>query len=223
MRGVVQNIGIDLFIDDLSNVDSKGLNYQNCEVLFHVNKQSPDIAGGVHVVRDDLDAGVDNQSGMIEDGTPLTRLMATRCDLRCSRHHGKTQVIDVPVVTRRAPTTATQHRSTQQHNHHKQEQRTEQAMQEGERDHREEVRKVRKKEKGMRGKKEKGREAEEERDKEIKKDVTCWTVVTRSKREKKRTIQIFVKVNESRTFPQNVSTDDKVNDVIRQIQSEEDV
>ena len=122
----------------MSNVDSKGLNYQNCEVLFHVNKQSPDIAGGVHVVRDGLDAGVDDMSGMIEDGTPLTRLMATRCDLRCSRHNGKTQVIDVPVVTRRAPTTATQHCSTQQHNHHKQEQRTEQAMQEGERDQREE-------------------------------------------------------------------------------------
>ena len=141
VRGVVQNIGIDFFIDDLSNVDSKGSNYPNCEVLFHVNKQSPDIAGGVHVVSDGLDAGVDDQSGMIEDGTPLTRLMATRCDLRCSRHNGKTQVIDVPVVTRRAPTTATQHRSTQQHNHHKQEQRTEQAMQEGERDQREEVEK----------------------------------------------------------------------------------
>ena len=29
--------------EDLSNVDSKGLNYQNCEVLFHVNKQSPTL------------------------------------------------------------------------------------------------------------------------------------------------------------------------------------
>ena len=50
VRGVVQNIGIDSFIDDLRNVDSKGLNYQDCEVLFHVNKQRPDIAGGVHVI-----------------------------------------------------------------------------------------------------------------------------------------------------------------------------
>ena len=33
------------------SVDSKGLNHQDCEVLFHVNKQSPDIAGGVHVDR----------------------------------------------------------------------------------------------------------------------------------------------------------------------------
>ena len=36
-------------------------------------------------------------------------------------------------------------------------------------------------------------------------------------------IQIFVKVNESRTFPLDVSPDDKVDDVIKQIQSEEDV
>ena len=73
------------------------------------------------------------------------------------------------------------------------------------------------------GKKEKGKEAEEERDEEVKKDVTGWTVVTRNKREKRRTIQIFVKVNESRTFPLDVSPDDKVDDVIKQIQSEEDM
>ena len=53
--------------------------------------------------------------------------------------------------------------------------------------------------------------------------MTGWTVVTRNKREKRRTIQIFVKVNESRTFPLDVSPDDKVDDVIRQIQSEEDM
>ena len=53
--------------------------------------------------------------------------------------------------------------------------------------------------------------------------MTGWTVVTRNKREKRRTIQIFAKVNESRTFPPDVSPDDKVDDVIMQIQSEEDV
>ena len=53
--------------------------------------------------------------------------------------------------------------------------------------------------------------------------MTGWTVVTRNKREKRRTIQIFVKVNESRTFPLDVSPEDKVDDVIKQIQSEEDV
>ena len=49
MRDVVQNTGFDSFIDDLSSAESKGLSYQDCEVLFHVNKQSPDTAGGVHV------------------------------------------------------------------------------------------------------------------------------------------------------------------------------
>ena len=39
------------------SVDSKGLSHQDCEVLFHVSKQSPDIAGGVHVDRDVLHAG----------------------------------------------------------------------------------------------------------------------------------------------------------------------
>ena len=80
-----------------------------------------------------------------------------------------------------------------------------------------------KRRKGERKEGEKEGEAEEERDEEVKKDVTGWTVVTRNKREKRRTIQIFVKVNESRTFPPDVSPDDKVNDVIKHIQSEEDV
>ena len=65
----------------------------------------------------------------------------------------------------------------------------------------------------MRGKKEKGMEVKEERDTEVKKDVTGWTLVTGNKREK-RTIQIFVKVNESRTIPLYVSPDDKVDDVL---------
>ena len=76
---------------------------------------------------------------------------------------------------------------------------------------------------GERGKKERGRDAGEERDKEVKKDVTGWTVVNTNKREKRRTIQIFVMVNESRTFPLDVSPDDKVEEVTRHIQSEEDV
>ena len=40
--------------ESLSVVDSKGSNRQDCEVLFRVNRQSPDIAGGVRVDRDDL-------------------------------------------------------------------------------------------------------------------------------------------------------------------------
>ena len=42
--------------ESLSVVDSKGSNSQDCEVLFRVNRQSPDIAGGVRVDRDDLHA-----------------------------------------------------------------------------------------------------------------------------------------------------------------------
>ena len=81
MRGVAPNTEADFFIDDLSSVGSKGLNHQDCEVLFHAgmkrtmkrithqpdssqqlfqvgkqSKQSPDISGGVHVDRDDLHA-----------------------------------------------------------------------------------------------------------------------------------------------------------------------
>ena len=44
VRGIVRNIGIDSFIDDLNRVDNKGLHHQDCEVLFHVSKQRADIA-----------------------------------------------------------------------------------------------------------------------------------------------------------------------------------
>ena len=76
--------------------------------------------------------------------------------------------------------------------------------------------------KGERGEEEE-RDAEEEAREQVENDVTDWTVVTRNKREKRRTIQIFFKVNESRTFRPDVSPDDEVDDVIKQIQSEEDV
>merc|ERR1712139_162569 len=46
-RGVVAKIGFDSFVDDLSSVDSKGLSDKTCEVIVRINKQSPDIAGGV--------------------------------------------------------------------------------------------------------------------------------------------------------------------------------
>ena len=52
VRGVVKNIGFDPFIDVLSSIFSKGLNYQVCELLVRINKPSPGIAGGVHVDKD---------------------------------------------------------------------------------------------------------------------------------------------------------------------------
>merc|ERR1711874_962091 len=110
VRGVVAKIGFDSFVDDLSSVDSKGLSDKTCEVIVRINKQSPDIAGGVHVGKDDLDVGAGDQGNMFgyasdetEDCMPLTHLMATRLgkkltDVRKSgllwwlRPDGKTQV-----------------------------------------------------------------------------------------------------------------------------------
>ena len=84
-------------------------------------------------------------------------------------------------------------------------------------------RKERERRKSERGKKEERRGAEEEGHKEVKKDVTDWTVVTRNKK-KRKMIQIFVKVDGSKVTPMEVSlTDGKVEDVMRQIQKDEDV
>jgi S-adenosylmethionine synthetase len=106
----VANIGFDSYVDDLTSVDSKGLSDKSCEVIVRINKQSPDIAGGVHVGKDDLDVGAGDQGIMFgyasdetEDCMPLTHLMATRLgktltDVRKSgelwwlRPDGKTQV-----------------------------------------------------------------------------------------------------------------------------------
>jgi len=110
VRQVVAKIGFDSYVDDLSSVDSKGLSDKTCEVLVRINKQSPDIAGGVHVGKEDLDVGAGDQGIMFgyasdetEDAMPLTHLMATRLgktltDVRKSgelwwlRPDGKTQV-----------------------------------------------------------------------------------------------------------------------------------
>merc|ERR1712061_671646 len=110
VRGVVKKIGFDSYEDDLSSVDSKGLSDKTCEVLVRINKQSPDIAGGVHVGKEDLDVGAGDQGIMFgyasdetEDCMPLTHSMATRLgkkltDVRKSGHlwwlrpDGKTQV-----------------------------------------------------------------------------------------------------------------------------------
>jgi len=64
VRGVVLGIGFDSFVDDLSSVDSKGLSDKTCEVIVRINKQSPDIAGGVHVGKDEMDVGAGDQGIM---------------------------------------------------------------------------------------------------------------------------------------------------------------
>merc|ERR1719426_703254 len=110
VRTTVQGIGYDSFVDDLASVESKGLSCWSQEVKVCINKQSPDIAGGVHVGKDDMDVGAGDQGIMFgyasdetEDCMPLTHSMATRLgkkltDVRKSgklwwlRPDGKTQV-----------------------------------------------------------------------------------------------------------------------------------
>jgi S-adenosylmethionine synthetase len=110
VRGVVAKIGFDSYDDDLASVDSKGLSDKTCEVLVRINKQSPDIAGGVHVGKDEMDVGAGDQGIMFgyasdetEDCMPLTHSVATKLgktltDVRKSgklwwlRPDGKTQV-----------------------------------------------------------------------------------------------------------------------------------
>jgi len=110
VRGVVAKIGFDSYVDDLSSVDSKGLSDKTCEVLVRINKQSPDIAGGVHVGKEDLDIGAGDQGIMFgyatdetEDCMPLTHSVATKLGKKLTdvrkdgklwwlRPDGKTQV-----------------------------------------------------------------------------------------------------------------------------------
>ena len=106
---------------------------------------------------------------------------------------------------------------------------TKQAMQQRER--KEEKGQGEEERRGEKGREENGRKSEakrvrkgdEEGDSKVVKDVTGWTVVTRNKRQKKM-VQTFVKVNGSKATPMEVNlTDDKVEDVMRQIQKDEDV
>merc|ERR1719240_1840314 len=110
IRKTVQGIGYDSFVDDLASVESKGLSCWSTEVNVRINKQSPDIAGGVHVGKSELEVGAGDQGIMFgyasdetEDCMPLTHLVATRLgkklmDVRKDgslwwlRPDGKTQV-----------------------------------------------------------------------------------------------------------------------------------
>ena len=72
-------------------------------------------------------------------------------------------------------------------------------------------------------KEEEEKEAEEVGSEQVAKDSMDWTVVTRNKRQKKKLIQIFVKVGGTKVTAMEVSLkDDKVEDMMRQIQKDED-
>merc|ERR1712118_503951 len=110
VRKAVKGIGYDSFEEALDSVDSKGISDKTCEVLVRINKQSPDIAGGVHVGKDEMDVGAGDQGimfGYASDETevcmPLTILIATRLGKKLTdvrkdgslwwlRPDGKTQV-----------------------------------------------------------------------------------------------------------------------------------
>jgi len=110
VRTTVQGIGYDSFVDDLSSVESKGLSCWSQEVKVVINKQSPDIAGGVHVGKDEMEVGAGDQGimfGYASDETevcmPLTHLVATHLGKKLTdvrkdgslwwlRPDGKTQV-----------------------------------------------------------------------------------------------------------------------------------
>ena len=114
---------------------------------------------------------------------------------------------------------AAQHRSTQQRKQWQQPRKEEEeGKEEKGRAEREKGRG-----RGQEGRKEEEREAEEGGGEQVKKDAMDWTVVTRSKKQKQRRVQIFVKVNWFKATPMEVSlTDDKVEDVSRRIQKNED-
>ena len=80
--------------DDLSNVDSKRMHCKDHEVVVRINRQNPDIAGGVHDGNDDLDVSTGDHEIMFgyasveasdTDRRSQGRLISDGCD-QAARH-----------------------------------------------------------------------------------------------------------------------------------------
>jgi predicted DNA-binding protein (MmcQ/YjbR family) len=59
----VQGIGYDWYAVYICAEGSKGLSYKTCRVSVRVNKQSPDIAEGVHVGKSEMDVAPRSRRG----------------------------------------------------------------------------------------------------------------------------------------------------------------
>ena len=136
----------------------------------------------------------------------VARKIRGQVDVECVRQH-----------TEAAALKRQQHSIKQQPNEQKAQER------EGEKKMRGQVEKEKgqgERERGERGKKEeetgeKGKEVREETYKEVEKDVTGWTEVTRNKR--KKMVQIFVKMDGGKTSAMEMEMNDKVDDILKKI------